>query len=83
MNIKTYVNYLGVLINGNLSWEQHIDFVSMKISKGIGIIATLRHLMPFCTLLNIYRLLIEPYNYFLHPCCLSSVLKYSFGQNCH
>ena len=21
--------------------------------------------------------------YFLHPCCLDSVPKYSFGQNCH
>lgn len=33
----------------------------MKISKGIGIIARLRHLIPFSALLNIYRSLIEPY----------------------
>ena len=58
---KTYVKYLGVLIDGNLSWKQHIDYISMKISKGIGIIARLRHLIPFSALLNIYRSLIEPY----------------------
>ena len=58
---KTYVKYLGVLIDGSLSWKYHIDYISTKISKGIGIIARLRHLVPFTILLNIYRSLIEPY----------------------
>ena len=58
---KTYVKYLGVLIDGSLSWKYHIDYISTKISKGIGIIARLRHLVPFTTLLNYYRSLIEPY----------------------
>ena len=38
---KTYVKYLGELIDGNLSWKQQIDYISMKTSKGIGIIARL------------------------------------------
>ena len=58
---KTYVKYLGVLIDGNLSWKHHINYISTKISKGIGIIARLRHLVPRTTLLNIYRSLVEPY----------------------
>ena len=58
---KTYVKYLGVLIDGNLSWKHHINYISTKISEGIGIIARLRHLVPRTTLLNIYRSLIEPY----------------------
>ena len=58
---KTYVKYLGVLLDDNLSWKAHIDYISTQISKGIGIIARLRHLVPFSTLLNIYRSLIEPY----------------------
>ena len=58
---KTYVKYLGVLIDGNLSWKHHINYISTKISKGIGIVARLRHLVPRTTLLNIYRSLIEPY----------------------
>ena len=57
---KTYVKYLGVLIDGNLSWKHHINYISTKISKGIGIIARLIHLVPRTTLLNIYRSLIEP-----------------------
>ena len=58
---KTYVKYLGVLIDGNLSWKHHINYISTKISKGIGIIARLRHLVPRTTLLNIYRSLIALY----------------------
>ena len=38
---KTYVKYLGVVIDGNLSWKHHINYISTKISKGIGIIARL------------------------------------------
>ncbi|KAK2556625.1 putative RNA-directed DNA polymerase from transposon X-element [Acropora cervicornis] len=58
---KTFVKYLGILIDNNLSWKYHIDYISSKVSKGIGMIARLRHLVPFATLLNIYRSLIEPY----------------------
>ena len=61
LELKTYVKYLGLLLDDNLSWKPHIDYISTKISKGIGIIARLRHLVPFSTLLNIYRSLIEPY----------------------
>ena len=31
--------FLGVLIDQHLSWKPHIDFVSKKISKSVGIIA--------------------------------------------
>ena len=55
------MKYLGVLLDDNLSWKPHIEYISTKISKGIGIIARLRHLVPFSTLLNRYRSLIEPY----------------------
>ena len=58
---KKNVKYIGILIDNNLSWKYHIDYISSKVSKGIGMIARLRHLVPFATLLNIYRSLIEPY----------------------
>ena len=45
----------------NLSWKDHINYISTKISKGIGIIARLRHLVPHTTLLNIYHSLIKSY----------------------
>lgn len=52
---KEYVKYLGVLIDSNLSWRYQIDYISLKISKSIGIIARLRHFVPISTLQRIYR----------------------------
>ena len=49
------------LLDSNLSWKFHIEYVALKISKIIGVIARLRHFVPLCTLLNIYRSLIFPY----------------------
>ena len=61
---KSYVKYLGVLLDCNLSWNSHIDHIAMKISKTVGIIARLRHFVPTHTLLNIYRALINPYIFY-------------------
>ena len=55
------MKYLGVLIDEILSWKHHINYISTKISEGVGIITRLRHLVSRTTLLNIYRSLIEPY----------------------
>ena len=35
--------YLGVLLDNKLSWKTHIQETTMKISKGVGILARLRH----------------------------------------
>ena len=34
----TKFQFLGILIDENLSWKQHINDVSTKISKSIGIL---------------------------------------------
>ena len=61
LECKEHVKYLGILLDSNLSWKFHIEYVALKISKIIGVIARLRHFVPLCTLLNIYRSLIFPY----------------------
>ena len=58
---KKYVKYLGLLIDENLSWKQHIDFIAAKLSRTIGLLSKLRYYLPTSTLLNIYRSLVEPY----------------------
>ena len=57
----SYIKYLGVLIDENLSWKNHLDCVITKISKTIGMIAKLRHFVPSFVLTNIYKYLILPY----------------------
>ena len=58
---KEYVKYLGIIIDKNLLWKFHIDVIATKISKTVGLIAKLRHLVPRRILLNIYQSLIHPY----------------------
>ena len=58
---KSYIKYLGVLIDQNLSWKNHVDSVIVKISKTIGMIAKLRYFVPSTVLVNIYNSLILPY----------------------
>ena len=61
LECKKYIKYLGIVIDNNLSWRYHIDYIAVKISKSVGMIAKLRHFVPLHTLLNIYRSLILPY----------------------
>ena len=61
LECKNYVKYLGVLIDENLSWKYHIAHIASKISKTIGIIASLRHFVPLNTLHHIHVSLIQPY----------------------
>ena len=58
---KNCIKYLGLLIDENLSWKNHIYTLTTKISKTVGIIAKLRHFVPNRTLLDIYKSLIAPY----------------------
>ena len=58
---KTYIKYLGILIDLNLTWKYHISYITSKISKTIGVIARLRHFIPSNTLLTLYRSLRSPY----------------------
>ena len=61
LECKNFVKYLGVLIDENVSWKYHIAHIASKISKTIGIIASLRHFVPLNTLHHIYISLIQPY----------------------
>ena len=47
---KDCIKYIGMLLDSNLSWKYHIDFVASKITKTIVIIARLRHYVPLYTL---------------------------------
>ena len=61
LEIKDFVKYLGIMIDSDLLWKNHIDFICHKISKSIKIIAKLRHYIPRQLLLSIYHTLITPY----------------------
>lgn len=53
--------FLGVILSSNLKWTLHIDVVLAKISKTIGIIAKVRHIIPQTLTKMLYLTLVEPY----------------------
>ena len=61
LECKDYVKYLGILIDHSLAWKNHIEQITLKISRSVGMIAKLRHFVPRSILLHIYRSLILPY----------------------
>ena len=57
----TETKFLGILIDQHLSWKPHIDFVSKKISKSVGIIAEARFYLSAQTLMTLYYSLVYPF----------------------
>lgn len=56
-----HFNFLGILMDRNLSWNKHIDKISKKISKTIGIMSKMKNFLPSEVLLTIYNTLIIPH----------------------
>ena len=55
------MKYLGVLIDPQLSFKFYIAGLSKKVSRSIGILYKLQHLVTTKTLLNIYYAIIYPF----------------------
>ena len=67
-------NFLGTIIHETLEWTRHIDKVANKISRTIGIINKLKHVLPVYTLKTMYDALIVPHlNY--------NILLWGFNSN--
>ena len=54
-------NYLGIIFDSNLSWNYHIDMVSHKIARTVGVMTRLKNFLPANFLLTLYNSLILPY----------------------
>ena len=46
---------LGVLIDENLTWSNHINVITKRVSSDIGSIKRISHCVPLATLYNIYH----------------------------
>ena len=61
-----HTKYLGVMIDKNLNWSEHINNVRTKVSRGIGFLKYSRKFLPRNTLSKIYRGIVEPH---FRYCC--------------
>ena len=51
---------LGVLIDNNLSWKQHIEHLCAEVSKLIGLLWRNKHLLPYSSCVLFYNSYIQP-----------------------
>ena len=58
--------YLGVIIDKNLNWAEHIKSLRTKVSRGIGFLKYPRKFLPRSTLSKMYRGIVEPH---FRYCC--------------
>ena len=53
--------FLGVIIEADLNWSNHISYINSKIAKVIGIICRARRFFSKSALINLYYAFIFPY----------------------
>jgi len=58
---KDQVKYLGIMIDSTLSWKNHIDNVSTKISKIIGLLYKIRYFVDVKIIKTLYYSLVFPH----------------------
>ena len=57
----TTAKYLGMFIDQNLKWDHHIDNMVSKISAKIGILRSLRNVVPINTMKLLYNAIVQPH----------------------
>ena len=58
---------LGVKLDENLNWHEHVEMICKKVGAGIGAMQRIKPYVPINTLHTIYRALIEPYFDYCSP----------------
>ena len=64
---KSEARFLGVLMDENLTWSQHVSTVKMKMSRYIGIMYKLKKFLPLESRLQIYHSFVQSH---LNYCAL-------------
>ena len=73
--------FLGVVIDQNLNWKEHVSLISRKVSRGIGMIVKAKHCLNRDALLTLYNSFIYPYITYCNQvwgCTYNSTLKRLF-----
>ena len=61
VNAVNYSSFWGVILDSDMSWFHHIQYIKNKISKGLGIMSKARKVFKETTLQTLYDSLTYPY----------------------
>ena len=64
--MSKYVKYLGVLIDSHLTFSHHVNSISTKLSRAIGLLTKIRHYVMTATLRSIYFAIFPQYLHTVH-----------------
>ena len=64
--------FLGLYIDENLRFNNHIDHISQKISKSMGILNRVKHFLPTNIMINLYYSFIHPFILYALLCWYAS-----------
>ena len=67
INRVSHTKSIGVYLDENLIWNEHINQISRKIASGIGALKRIRSFVPDTTLQLIFNSLVQPY---FDYCCV-------------
>ena len=56
-----FIKFLGVHLDQHLKFDQHVAYLSQKISKSVGILYKLKFFIPNSAMITLYHALIQPY----------------------
>ena len=56
-----YQKHLGIILDSKLTFENHINMVTTKINKTIGLLRKLQNLLPRTALIKIYKAFVRPH----------------------
>ena len=77
VTLKDSVKYLGIPIDSRLNFDVHINTLTRKIARSLGVITKLKQILPRKTLRSLYYTMI-------HPNLLYGITSLEcFVTNCH
>lgn len=80
-----HTKFLGVIVDAKLNWKKHVDYIALKISRGLGMMGRARNVLPLDSLLVLYQTMIYPYltycNLIWGSACASVLHKLACLQN--
>ena len=61
VEVAENIKYLGVYIDSSLDWKKHIQEISKKVSRYLGVIKYCKRFLPFDTLKCLYNSIVDPH----------------------